>query len=277
MRKRSWWYHSTQRLSPAHACLWIALSLLLVTGPAALLLVYSKHLRQKQLYDYTYWITTIAQNGPLSSIYLAELIALSVDRPTNLYALSRGEAERRLMLSPLIVRAHVKHVAPATLVIDYAIRKPVAKLRDFSNSALTEDGVVIPYAPFFADMELPEVYLGLTAVSPLWGTKIDDKARLLLVTLQQLLQSVDVAMIDLSHRDEKSCGQSQLIITLRDEAVGGTLFLRLSVERFEEEITRYLRTKDRELAPHITQGVGDLIVDMRIEDLALIRREEDKR
>src|SRR5262245_6646180 len=71
-----------------------------------------QHNKTKRLTDPRHAIGTLIQTGPekeaLKTTYLAELLGLCVDRPTNLYAVDITKAQKALLASPLIVRAEVE-------------------------------------------------------------------------------------------------------------------------------------------------------------------------
>src|SRR5579872_2269935 len=142
-------------------CLTLALSLSAYS-------VWKKH-KNERLRSPAYRISAIIQTGPekeaLKTAYLAELLGLSADWPTQLYALNVKKAENLLLASPLISSAKVQRLSPSTLYIDYEVRKPVAWLADFNNTAIDAEGHLFPVDPFFPPKRLPELYLGVPANS----------------------------------------------------------------------------------------------------------------
>ena len=137
-----------------------------------------RHWNTKRMTDEACRIIAIVQTGPekeaLKTAYLAELLNLSVDKPTQLYALNLKKAEERLLASPLIASVELKRIPPGTLYIDYTVRKPIAWLADYNNTALDAGGYLFPAAPFFTPKQLPEIYLvflPLEARRMTWGAK----------------------------------------------------------------------------------------------------------
>jgi hypothetical protein len=114
-----------------------------------------------------YKISAIIQTGPekeaLRTVYLAELLGLSYDTPKNLYALDLRKAQMALLSSPVIAKAKVKRMPPNTLYVDYEVRKPIAWLADYKNTAIDAEGYLFPVTPFLSPKEIPEIYLGLPA------------------------------------------------------------------------------------------------------------------
>ncbi len=125
------------------------------------------HQSQKRFADEKYKIAAIVQTGPekeaMNTAYLAELLDLSADCPTSLYAFDCKRAQQKLLLSPLIAQASVKRLGTSAIYVDYEVRKPIARLADYKNIAIDRAGYLFPLKPFFAPKEIPEVYLGLPA------------------------------------------------------------------------------------------------------------------
>lgn len=112
---------------------------------------WKKH-RRSLLSDEKYRIVSIVQTGPekeaLKTACLAELLGLSSDQPTQLYAFNLKKGEAKLLASPLIASARLKRLPPSTLYIDYEVRKPIAWLADYKNTAIDASGHLFPVTPF---------------------------------------------------------------------------------------------------------------------------------
>ncbi len=69
-----------------------------------------------EINDDQYHIVSLIQNNPqsdaLKTVYLAELLELSLDRPVNLYQLNIQEATQKLLNHPLIKKATIKKFYP---------------------------------------------------------------------------------------------------------------------------------------------------------------------
>src|SRR5262245_27517132 len=130
------------------ALLWIAVITCLVSGSTGAGIWYYLHVKKIRMQDDAYRIIAIVQSGPqketLRTVYLAELLSLSVDQPTNLYQFHLETAKKKLSASPLIKSAEIKKMKPGTLLIEYTSRAPVAFLGDFTNTALDDEGFLIP-------------------------------------------------------------------------------------------------------------------------------------
>lgn len=287
------------------AVMWILLSTLAVSGSAALGLLYFKYVRGMRGTDPKFNIIAIVQTGPekeaLKTVYLAELLGLSVDKPTNLYRFRSSEGKEKLLASPLIKSADVKKIIPGTLYIDYVARKPVAFLEDYTNTAIDMDGVMIPFKPFFTPKRLPIVVLGLSqhdypTGSSLWGTKIRGiRARLaldLLAFAQEKCCSKAslLTRVDVSHAYASSYGQRQLVLEFEDkleiDREGHPVLiilpriLRLSVENYSKALADYLVLRnyldEKEMKTHSHPPKGTVVrapakvIDLRIPDLAFL-------
>ena len=87
---------------------------MLISGSAALCLLYYQHISAQSAQDDRYEIIAIVQTCPqnetLKGVYLAELLNLSVDQPTNLFRFKTKEAVRKLLQCPMIKNASVKKI-----------------------------------------------------------------------------------------------------------------------------------------------------------------------
>lgn len=196
-----------------------------------------RHWKNQRMTDEKCRIVAIVQTGPdkeaLKTAYLAELLHLSSDAPTQLYALDLKKATAKLLSSPLIANAQIKRIPPGTLYIDYTVRKPAALLSDYANTAVDQDGFLFPVAPFFSPKQLPEIYLGL----PPFGSPEDSmgrsggswqvplKNRYLTLALEILRfledspwkEGMRIKRIDVSNAFAPSLGQREIVLIAEDE------------------------------------------------------------
>jgi hypothetical protein len=195
--------------------------------------IWKKH-RNEKLQSPGYRITAILQTGAekeaLKTSYLAELLDLSVDCPTPLYALNEKKAEKLLLASPLIAHAKVKRLPPSTLYIDYEVRKPVAWLADFKNMAIDAKGFLFPVDPFFSPKRLPEIYLGVSAdvgwhiKSPLFDLALEI---LNFLETAPWKEGLRIQRIDVSNALAPSLGQREVVLFTEEE---------LSIHRSDQEV-----------------------------------------
>lgn len=234
--------------------------------------------------DDQYRIVAIVQTTPdkeaLKTVYLAEFLNLSVDRPTNLYRFDISEAKRKLLKNFIIKDADVKKIRPGTIYIDYVLRKPIAYLADFKNTAIDSEGVLFPAFPFFTPKKLPEVYLGLLS----WEQCLHEhKSFQLMTSLLRFLEastqekSIYLKYIDVSRAYAPSFGQREIIILIEDSVeqefngrfvvTTHSRFLRLNKDNYERAWRNYLLLRDR------LKNQKGSIIDLRIPHLAFIKEE----
>lgn len=249
-----------KKYSYVQALSWIIGSMLIIPGAV------TKGMRMfwtsPQKIDY---LCRVVQTGPqkeaLKTPYLAEMIALSADRPVLAKHFDPQIAQQRLKLSPVIKKARVKVIKPDTVYIDYTVRQPCAWLYDFENIALDEEGVPFPIIPFFTPKKLPEIILGIQTFA--WNKPLkDEKADLALELLKLMAsQSLNVLRIDVTASSKPSLGQREVVVLVEES--GFSKFLRLTPKNFTQELGNYLEL--RKTLPPETQ-----IIDLRIPQLAFI-------
>jgi hypothetical protein len=271
----------TQQQIPFYkAILWIAASLLLISVPLGSVGYYYRYvyLKQKQLARYK--IVAIAQKSndsdALPTSYLAELLELSYDRPTNLYHFDTDQAEAKLLNSPLIRSVKVHAIKPGTVYVEYSLRKPIALWGDFTNTALDAEGTPFPLAPFFSPKKLPEIYLGkdysgqpVEWGKPLAGTHIN-LALEVHKALQELPGLIEILRIDVSRAFALSYGQRQIIVMLQQIKRDGIYprTLRFSTNGYKQEIARAVLLLKHSKVPKIAA-----LIDLRVPQLAFIQTE----
>ncbi len=260
---------SNNKLPIKRAISWILLSTLLITGTPVGALLYFKHLRNQMENDSKYNIIAIVQLGSdkdtLKTEYLAELLDLSNSKPTNLYKLSLADAKKRLLKSPLIASVEIKRVKPGTLYIDYRVRKPIAYLADFTNTAVDKDGCLIPFTPFFTPKNLPEIVLG-SLENCIWGTQLKGEEFEWALNFLQENPHLNIRRIDLSQYHASSFGRKEVVLVLESAE---TRILRLSTENIPTQLESYHILDQRLHHDPITAQT--LIIDLRIPRLAFVK------
>lgn len=262
---------SKKKLPVRRAVFWILLSTLFISGTCTTALFYYWHLKSAWEADSKYNIVAIVQRGPdkdiLKTEYLAELLGLSLDQPTNLFKLSLNEAKQRLLQSPLIESVVVKKVKPGTLYIDYHVRKPMAFLADYSNTALDEKGFLIPFAPFFTPKKLPEIVCGSQDACK-WGEVL--KGEQIYWALNLIKQQSNIRRIDFSQYNASSLGLREIILVLESQISPETRILRLPTENMSQQLANYKQLEEH-LASHPIES-NTLIIDLRIPKLAFLKQ-----
>jgi hypothetical protein len=253
--------------------------------------------RKEKLRNAKYQITAIVQTGPekeaLKTAYLAELLGLSADQPTQLYALNLKKAEEKLLASPLIAQAHLKRLPPATLYIDYTVRRPLAWLADYKNTAIDHEGHLFPVAPFLSPKHLPELYLGITSFSG-WRLSLKDPSLQLALELLQYLdaapwtEGLRVKRVDVSNAFAPSLGQREIVLFTEEELLlpqGGVYvfpkILRLAPKNYVQQLGNFFSLRRammddyrRQLAGGKQEGgrFAPRVIDLRIPQLAFVEK-----
>lgn len=292
------------------ALLVILLSVVIVSGSSSLgLLYYNQHKKNKEN-NPNYQIVAVVQTSSdiegLKTVYLSELLELSMDSPTNLYAFNSKEALKKLLASPVIKEAKITKINPGTIWVDYSLRKPVATLGDYSNTMIDREGVPFPIKPFFTPKRLPEIFLGRleeegaedagTEKKFTWGTTINGKRlRLAFALLDFFIEhccdgNTRLERIDVSKAFSLSCGQRQIVLVVEDSCekqINGKplhciypRMLRLDTDSYESQLHHYLALrsylqKQELLSLNTLENENifkdnTMIIDMRISDLAFI-------
>ncbi|MCE5316989.1 MAG: hypothetical protein LLG04_06450 [Parachlamydia sp.] len=283
------------------AWLIILLSILLVSGLASASMAYYHYIQKKRLSDPKFRIVAIAQMSGdgevLKTGYLAELLGLSVDRPVSLLSFPAKKAETILRQNPLITNVHISKIKPGTLLVEYQLRKPIAFLGDYANTAIDGEGYLFPFHPFYTPKKLPEIVLGAMVGEEIgdldspWGYQIKGhRARLALEiyrTMSTQFADVSIRRIDVSKAHALSYGQRQLVIMLEErlmrEENGRRILviqpqiLQLSSSDWRHELERYkvlrlhlaTEEKSQPLPELDLQERKHLGIDLRVPYLAV--------
>lgn len=266
-----------------------------------------KQSKLKKIQDPQYHISALIQTGPekeaLQSTYLAELLDLAIDQPTNLYAFDRKLGEKKLLASPLIAEAQIKKNPPNVLYIDYSVRKPIAKLGDYQNIAIDKDGYLFPLTPFYAPKELPEIYLGLPHFNApedsfgrrggAWHVPLQNKYLTLALELLHFLEAspgregLRIKKIDVSNAFAQSLGQREIVLFTEEELIVNKAYcifpkmLRVSPKDYTQQMNNFLSLRknmmedySRQLTDAVIPHSGKFssrIVDLRIPHLAFVQ------
>jgi hypothetical protein len=293
----------SKRLIPLRkALMWIFLSVIIISGSSYAGFLYYRNLRDAQKRDPSFNIVAIAQGTleplRLSTTCLAELLDLSIDRPKNFFSFNTKEAEEKLIQVPVIRYASVKKIPPGIVHVDYDLRKPIALLADYGNTALDVEKVSFPVKPFFTPKKLPEIYLGLSEgemeEGPRWGKELTGRKIDLAVFLLDLLSKnyahswINISSIDVSKAFSPSCGERQIVVVLEEfsekkntpslQLKSFRRILRLGTENYEEQLENY-QTLQRHLSAEnhdrgLSGGEKDVsVIDLRLSNLAFIVEE----
>lgn len=275
--------------------LWILVSTLLISGSAFMGWLYFLHIRERRLNDEQYRIVAIIQSTPqadaLKTVYLAELLDLSLDRPINLYQFNSREAVQTLLRNPLIKAATVKKILPGTLFIYYQMRTPIAYVGDFANTVIDAEGYLFPFRPFFTPKRLPILYLGLNKEECKWGSCLNHSPSLeiafsIMQQFDQLqLKNLNLKQLDVTQAQADSYGQRQVVLVLEEgeqaaiKSAYSLSFLRLSSDHYIQDLANFctlqtaqLEKKEEPSSKSSAQNHQGMVIDLRIPHLAFIKQ-----
>jgi hypothetical protein len=262
---------------------------------------YLKTWKDKKKNDRKYNISLIIQTGPqkeaLRSLYLEELLGLSIDKPTNIYLFDEKEAKRKLLLSPVIEKAVVKKIKPSAIYIDYKVREPVALLYDLKNVAIDKKGNIFPVSPFFTPKNLPEIYLGDSSFleeMDFWQKPLLTENVLLALKLLKILTTQEIPFnikrIDVSNIFA-SYGKREIVVILehtlnvsqneKEVALVFPRIIRLSLKDYQQQLGNYFILHNKMACDYKKQIVikketpsiirfASKTIDLRISKLAFI-------
>jgi len=273
---------SKQNKIPAlYVFLWILLSTLLVSGTALMGWLYYLHVRNLRLNDEQYNIVAIiqknAQKEALKTVYLAQLLDLSLDQPISIYMFDEEEGEKKLIASPLIKKVKITKIRPGTLYIDYQVRTPMAYLGEYSNTAIDQEGYLFPFQPFFTPKVLPAIYFSRFKSDVKWGESLKTKEefQLAINVLKKLQSSINdsfyIKQLDVSQAFSENYGQRQIVVALgKNESRNKTeemTYLRLNPDNYQQNLDNFIT-----LQLYATRHqMKCRVIDFRLSQLAFIQ------
>lgn len=259
--------------------LWILGSILLISGGGYRYLHKKPVKMESPLLQISYIVQTGLQKEVLHTDYLAELLSLSSDSPTQLSDFDEESARQALLASSLIKDASVKKILPNMIYIDYSVRKPIGWIADFVNTAIDQDGYMFPVSPFISPKKLPEFYLGKDGLkeaflekdpafsTPLQGRYIDMAYKVLNLFQHQEQESFTIKRIDVSQAFYPTLGKRGIVVLIENKDKS-CHFLRMSTAHVAKEVVNYLN-----LRSHL-EGVdtekAQRVIDLRIPQLAFV-------
>lgn len=287
-----------ERLKLSHALFWIFLSVLIVSGTNFFIFSQVRKYQKNKYISKKYQIKVIAQNQNeimLDAKYLAQLMDLSSDKPTNIFLFDESKAREKLLSSPLIKDALIKKIKPDCIFVEYSIRKPIAYLYDFENIALDEEGYMFPVKPFYPSQDLCKFYLDIGSFKG-YGKINSMKVFYALDIFKKLKNSgfaglVKIKVLDTSRLELKSYGKKEILLFLEEEikvrknqkdyTVIFPIILRLALNNYLQQIGNYLSLRERILKDYESQIKNiDLeneivkfkpkTIDLRLSKLAFI-------
>lgn len=264
---------------------WILFSVLLISGTLVGGLLFWHYYQQSRLSDPRYTLVAIVQScrdkEPLQTNYLAELLGLSIDRPTNLYRFDVYSAEQKLLSCPLIKSVKIKKIKPGMLYIDYSLRKPIAYVLNFSNTAIDAEGILIPFKPFHTPKKIPELIFNLPP-DLTWGDKITgDNISLAYAVIKQIEDErlvCGLKRIDISKAFSQKCGEREIVLFFEDFINSDSIaqmrtpqlyIVRFSPQNWQKQLVNYKKLWQK-LSLEKKRPKPPAVIDMRISQLAFI-------
>jgi len=286
----------------SYAIMLICLSAFIISGSFYFSFFYYRNVKKNRLLDRSYYISSIIQTGPekeaLKTKYLAELLDISVDNPTNIYLFDEKKGEAKLLASPLIKNAKIKKIKPNTLYIDYSVRSPIALLGDYDNIAVDDEGYLFPIDPYINVRNIPKIYLDSEwfNTNKVWKLDLlEKKSKLAFSVLKMLLSSnftdkFEVKEIDVSTAFSDSYGRREIVLKIEDKMIIKNKedvlcifprILRLSSKDYLKQIGNYLNLREKIIDDYKRQIDSlnvennevrflEKIFDFRISNLAFI-------
>lgn len=282
------------RVSLSRSLKFVLLSIFLISGVPTLAYLNYQNYLEVAAKDPAYSIRAIVQSGELKEAlptqFFAEALELSIDQPSNLVELDLEQAQKKLRAYPFIEKVKLKKIMPDTLHIDYKVKRPIAKLLDFSNTVMDQEGSTFPLLPYFSPKSLPKVYLGIFEQDP--GKQVDPGKYLsrrsvkTVLHLLRLAKRHDITLnsIDLSSTFTPILGKREIVLEIDDtffyetekglERESYPKVLRLNLSHYEQSLRDYMLicSSLRDHAKSHQNKTGKdfplVLIDFRLSDIA---------
>jgi len=211
------------------------------------------------------------QKEAVSSLYLAELLNLSVDKKMFREDFDLEEGRNKLLSSPLIEDAKISFISEDHILVKYWHVNAMALIGDFNNVGIDREGRLFPIKPFLSPKGLVKIFLGIQEVVE--GGNISffkEKnrwvfAKKVLEDLYALEMKGRITSIDVSKIEELSLGKNELIVTV--DFIERKDILRLSKRNYLNEVSQYCI-----LCDSLKNEKGTKMIDFRSDGVAFIER-----
>jgi len=268
-------YSCKKKMVRARTYRWLSVIGLTCTFAALVSWIMYEHHRLSRALDSTYNVRYIAQTGPevepLPSGYLVELMGISVDHPVSIYKLDLADLRYKLLQSPCILDAMVEMDPPSTLRVIYRARHPVGVAANMQNALIDDQGVLIPYKPYYRPLNLPKIVLPINKSSVsaqymnLWGSRLMDEELLNTFTgvlSHPLWHRVSLLQIDLSRCRHSDFGKRELVCLCAAHASGSLSYIRMRPEHWRPQL-------DCWHGSGLSADSWPQIIDLRVEGMVL--------
>lgn len=265
-------YRSKGNVMRARAYRW--LSIVGITGISAALVLWFlyEHQRLSRSLDSAYNLRFLSQTGPeiepLPSGYLLELMNISIDDPLSIYKLNLHDLKHKLLQSPCILDAMVELDPPSGLRVIYRARHPLGVVANMANALVDDQGVLVPYKPYYRPLNLPKIVLALDGAPKgieLWGHRAlsEELLTLLLdVISHPLWQRVNLLQIDLSRCLHRDFGQRELVCLCLHGDNSAHSYIRMRAEHWKDQLTRWAGSA-------LSTDRWPQVIDLRVDGMAL--------
>lgn len=249
---------------------WVLVSVLVISGVPWAIFGAFAYMRYMRMQDPAYDIVAIVQKNqdyePLKTGFLAELLDLSIDRPSNLYRFDLEEGRQKLLSFPLIESAALKKIPPGVLFVEYSLRKPVAFLGDISNTVVDAEHYAFPFHPFFSPKKLPLFIIGKTDEAIVFGKRVSDPRLSLAFDVLEVINALDLGAddlikIDVSQVDAMSLGVRKIVVSFLN------LDVLLDPRGVKEGLARYKALRSKQ---NLVQNQTVAMIDLRLPNLGYI-------
>lgn len=218
-------------------------------------------------------IDTLVQTGPereaLPSVYLAELLQLSIDHPIRASRFDVRGAQERLKQCALFKEVQVS-LYRNRVAVDYTLRRPIAYLQDKTPLAIDEEGYLFVYQPYRPQQRLPfitlgEAHIGERVSGPLWELVQELRYKMAQLPLQH---SMYLQAIDVSRLQAPYLGRQEIVLVLESVYMPKQKhYLRLSSKNYSKELENYAS-----LQPSLFQSdIPETVIDLRLTRFAYIQ------
>jgi len=219
-----------------------------------------------------YIVDRLIQTGPdkgaLPTAYLCEMMGLSKDKPLHLDLIDLKSLEAKLYASPVIERVEMKKIYPSSLYLDYTVRRPIAMVIDFENTATDDSGHLFPLFPYFTPKRLTQIYFGDLSPSS-YSVENHPKFSLVkslfhLIQYAKAFQHSFIERIDVSLAYHPSLGRREIVIILRNNHQRH--LLRLPSKGYSKQLGNYINLSHKLNSSLHT----DWVIDLRLPSLAYL-------
>lgn len=251
---------------------YIVLATLLIGGSSLIYLLGPRIIHSWRASQTHYQLTHLLPHPmgthTLPTAMLADILDLSDDGYVNLYAYDLRIASQQLAKLPIFAFIELSKRPPHTLAIAYTLRAPAFRLIDYDNTAVTDDGTLIPLYPYYPPQELPHLIVGYLPTSP-WGYRLPQATvtllQRLLPAIQTAANAVHCSSWTLDLRDLYANALGEIVLNLEWTPKGQYHhYLRLTAADFIVQLERYTTLYDR-----LPATSASTVIDLRLTDALL--------